>query len=86
MPGEPGIAPANAPLASEKVGKAPNPVGGGRRDTRMPDGKFPEVGVEGSTLTDAWGDRPILDPDAEESPDGDARDALEVLEAFECVC
>src|ERR1700761_7888614 len=51
-PGEPGMAAgANAFLASDdgKVGSVPRPVGGGRRETRIPDGKEPVVGVEGRT-------------------------------------
>lgn len=83
--GDPGKA-LKAPLASAKAGRGPSPDGGGRRETRIPDGKVPDVGVEGNTLTDECGDRPRREPEADESPDGDAREALEVLEALECVC
>lgn len=82
--GEPGMT-LNALLASEvlKAGSVPKPEGGGRRETRIPDGKLPVGGVEGRTRTEVCGDRAIRDPEAEERPDGEARDALEVLDAFE---
>lgn len=44
------------------------------------------VGVEGKTLTELWGERPSLDPEADETPEGEASEADEVLEALECVC
>ena len=51
--GEPGMT-VNALLPSEasNPGSVPNPEGGGRRETRIPDGKLPVVGVEGKTLTE----------------------------------
>lgn len=61
----------------------PRPEGKGRRWTRMPDGKLPVVGVEGRTLTLECGERPSREPDVEERPDGEAREALLVLEALE---
>lgn len=76
----------NALLASEKPGSEPSPEGGGRRETRTPEGMEPPVGVDGRTLTDECGDLAIREPDADERPDGDAREALDVLEAFEWVC
>lgn len=85
--GEPGPTPPPpaALLASEKVGRVPRPDGGGRRETRIPDGKEPAVGVDGKTLTDECGERPWREADVEERPDGDAKEALDVLDAFECV-
>lgn len=59
--------------------------GGGLREKRIPDGML-AVGVEGSTLTELCGDLPSREPDADDSPEGDAMEALEVLEAFECEC
>jgi len=84
-PGDPGTE-VNVPFASEKEGRLPSPEGGGRRETRMPDGNAPPVGVEGSTLTEACGDLPSREPDADDNPDGDASEALDVLEALEWVC
>lgn len=72
-----------------KLGKAPNEPsspGGGRRWNLMPDGKVLVVGVEGSTLTELCGDLPSREPEVFETADGDATDALDVLEALECVC
>ena len=85
-PGEPrGMLP-KVGFASLKTGRLPSVEGGGRRETRMPDGNDWPVGVEGSTFTDACGERPILDPEAEETPEGETIDALDVEEALECVC
>ena len=57
--------------------------GGGRREKRMPEGML-VVGVEGNIFTELWGDLPpSRDPEAEDSPEGDAMEALDVLEAFE---
>lgn len=81
--GDPGITPGNADLASEKTGSVPSAEGGGRRDTRILDGKEPAVGVEGRTLTEECGDRAIRDPEAEESPDGEATESPEALDALE---
>lgn len=88
--GEPGPNMPPPPLLSEalNVGNVPSPPGGGRRLTLIPEGKIPPpVGVAGNTLTLACGDLPNLDPEADESPEGLATDALalEVLLAFECV-
>lgn len=78
----------NAPFASElKAGKVPKSPGGGRRWNLTPDGKVLFVGVEGRTLTELWGDLPpSLDPDVDDIPEGEATEALEVLDVFECVC
>lgn len=84
--GEPGMTPGKADLASEKTGSVPRADGGGRRETRMLDGNEPAVGVEGKTLTEECGDRAMREPEADESPDGDATESLEVLDAFECEC
>lgn len=73
-------------LVSAKVGKVPSADGGGRRETRILDGKDPAVGVDGKTFTDECGERPIRELEAEESADGDATEALDVLEALECEC
>ena len=59
---------------------------GGWRLTLMPDGKVPGVGVEGRTLTEWCGDLARREPEADERPEGEAMDALDVLEALECVC
>lgn len=69
-PGEPGM--PKALLASLNAGREPRPDGGGRLETRMPEGKDWPVGVEGRTLTEAWGERPMREPEAEERPEGDA--------------
>lgn len=76
----------NVFLDSAKVGSEPRPDGGGRRATRIEDGKVPALGVDGSTLTDECGERASREPDVDDSPDGDATDALEVLDAFEWEC
>ena len=81
--GEPGPATPKALLASEKVGRVPRAEGGGRRDTRIPDGKVPPVGVDGKTLTDECGERANLEPEADDRPDGEASEVLDVLEALE---
>lgn len=81
--GDPGMTPGNDDLASEKTGSVPRAEGGGRRETRMFDGNEPVVGVEGRTLTEECGDRAMREPDAEERPDGEATEALDVLDAFE---
>lgn len=47
---------------------------------------MPVVGVDGNTLTELCGDLPSLEPDAEERPEGDAMELLDVLDALECVC
>ena len=60
--------------------------GGGCLWKRSPAGRVPVVGVAGNTLTELCGDRPSLDPEAEERPEGDAIELLDVLDAFECVC
>lgn len=83
--GDPGPKAEKVDLLSANVGSVPSDEGGGRRETRMPDGSDPEVGVEGSTLTDEWGDLAIREPEAEERPEGDAIDALDALEVFEWV-
>lgn len=49
----------------------------------MLDGKVPAVGVEGKTLTEECGERPSREPEVDESPDGEAKEALLVLEALE---
>ena len=82
--GEPGTL-VNAAFESEKPGSVPIPAGSGRRWTRMPDGNVPAVGVDGKTLTHECGERPSREPDVEDIPegDGDAREALLVLDALE---
>lgn len=60
--------------------------GGGRRDTRMPEGKVLLVGVAGRTLTELCGDLPCRDPEAVLSPEGLAMLVLEFEEALERVC
>jgi hypothetical protein len=89
-PGEPGpkfrLKGPLLPSEDGRLGNVPRAPGGGRRDTRMPDGKEVPVGVAGNTFTDACGERPSRDPDAEDRPDGEARDALLVLEALLWVC
>ena len=52
----------------------------------MPDGKVVFVGVDGRTLTELCGDRASRDPEADDKPEGDATELLDVLDAFECVC
>ena len=52
----------------------------------MPEGKDWPVGVEGRTLTEACGERPMREPEADERPEGEAMEALEVEEALEWVC
>ena len=64
----------------------PKAEGGGRRDTRMPEGKVLLVGVAGRTLTELWGDLPCRDPEAVLSPEGLAMLVLEFEEALERVC
>jgi hypothetical protein len=72
-----------AVFVSENCGSVPKLDGSGRRWTRMLDGKVPVVGVEGRTLTEEWGERPRREPEVEDRPDGEAREALLVLEALE---
>lgn len=60
--------------------------GGGRFENLMPEGNVLPVGVEGSTLTELCGDLARREPDADETPDGDASEVLDVLDALECVC
>ena len=84
--GEPGPTLPNTPLASAKVGNVPRLPGGGRLLTLIPEGKWPPVGVAGSILTEECGERAIREPDADDRPDGEASDALEVLLVLECVC
>ena len=81
--GDPGAMLEKVFLASAKVGRLPSEDGGGRRDTRMPDGNDPVVGGDGKILTDACGERAMREPDAVDRPDGDASEALDVLDAFE---
>lgn len=52
----------------------------------MPEGRLPMTGVEGRTLTELCGDLPSREPEAEERPEGEAMEALDVLEALECEC
>jgi hypothetical protein len=80
--GEPGML-VKAALVSENWGSAPKADGRGRRCTRMLDGNVPVVGVEGRTLTEECGERPRREPDVEDRPDGEASEALLVLEALE---
>lgn len=80
--GEPGTL-AKGDLPSVKTGNVPSADGGARRETRILDGSAPPVGVAGRTLTDECGER-ARRAEAVERPDGDATEALEVLEAFEC--
>ena len=80
--GEPGML-LKATFCSENCGSVPREPGSGRRWTRMLDGNVPVVGVEGRTLTEECGERPRREPEAEERPDGDASEALLVLEALE---
>lgn len=83
-PGDEGAGAAFQALRpSPKAGKDPIFVGGGRLENLIPEGKLPPTGVDGRTLTELCGDLPSLDPEAEDSPDGDAMDALDVLEALE---
>lgn len=90
--GRPGDASAPPPplpkafFASENAGSVPSPLGGGRRETRMPDGKAACVGVAGRTLTEEWGERAAREPEAVLRPEGLARLVLEVEEALERVC
>lgn len=86
-PGEAGavLALPNA-LASEKAGKVPRDDGGGRRETRIPEGNAGFVGVAGRTLTELCGDLPCREPEAVLKPEGLAILVLEVDEAFESVC
>lgn len=75
-----------APFASgPSVGRDPMSEGGGRRWNLMPDGNVVLVGVEGRTLTELCGDLPSRDPDVDDMPEGEAIEALDVLEAFDCV-
>ena len=85
--GLPGPTP-KAPFISlpANTGKVPSPPGGGRRETRIPEGKFVPAGVDGKTLTLACGDRPIFDPEALEMPDGEAREALALLVLDALLC
>jgi hypothetical protein len=86
-PGDTGAGAAfHALFPSPNAGKLPISVGGGLLENLMPDGNVPPTGVLGRTLTELCGDLPSLDPDAEESPEGEATLALEVLEALECEC
>ena len=79
--------PPNIDVPSPNAGSVPRPPGGGRRLTRIPDGKGPVVvGVDGKTLTELCGERASRDPEAELRPEGEAIDAEDVLEALECVC
>jgi hypothetical protein len=88
-PGElgPGAGPPKADLASANAGSVPRFDGRGLRETRIPDGNVGFVGVAGNILTELCGDfPPRRDPEVVLSPDGLARLALDVDEAFECVC
>jgi hypothetical protein len=78
--------PPNVDLLSAKEGRVPRAEGGGLRDTRIPDGKIVLVGVAGSIFTELCGDLGCRDADVVLKPEGLARLALEVDEAFECVC
>lgn len=86
-PGDAGVALALLKaLASLKAGRVPRVEGGGRRETRMPEGKALLVGVAGRTLTELCGDLACREPEAVLRPEGLARLVLEVDDAFERVC
>lgn len=72
--------------SAPNFGRVPMSEGGGLRDIRIPDGNVEEVGVEGKTFTELCGDLPKREPEVEDRPEGDAIEALDVLDAFECVC
>lgn len=85
-PGElgPAAGPPKALLASLNAGRVPRVDGRGLRETRIPEGNVGFVGVAGNILTELCGDLPARrDPDAVLIPDGLARLALDVDEAFE---
>lgn len=80
-------------MDEEAAGKADSlyKVCGGARTSRMFEGNVVAVGVDGSTFTDVWGDRPVfmfeellwVEGKAEEWTELDVE---EVDEALECVC
>jgi hypothetical protein len=87
-PGEAGPKPPPPSVffASWNPGRVPRLEGSGRRETRMPEGKVPFVGVAGNILTEACGERGIREPEAILTPDGLAMLALEVDDALDRLC